>query len=67
MAIGFSHLQLVPMVFKMLLLCVVTAFAAVSAQTIAMHQLVVVEPTGDAVIRLLGYNNAMPSPQVSNL
>ena len=42
-------------------------FAAVQAQTIAMHQLVVVEPTGDAVIRLLGYNENKPSPQVSDV
>jgi len=40
-------------------------FAAVQAQTIAMHQLVVVEPTGDAVIRLLGYNENRPSPQMT--
>ena len=52
---------------KTLLLCIVSAvLASVSAVTgtIAMHQLVVVPPGGDSVIRLLGFDNNKPSPQV---
>lgn len=52
--------------WNMLLLCIVCAILGViHAQTIGMHQLVVVESSGDAVIRLLGYKDDKPSPQMT--
>ncbi len=52
------------MMAMLLLLVLCTLSRVAEAQTIAMHQLIVVEPAGDAVIRLLGYDNAKPSPEV---
>ena len=55
------------MAIRMLfLLCILaTTLSIIRAQTIGMHQLVIVEPSGDAVIRLLGYKDDKPSPKVS--
>lgn len=38
---------------------------AAPGDLIAMHQLVVVPPTGDVLIRMLGYNKGKASPKVS--
>ena len=38
---------------------------AAPGDLIAMHQLVVVPPTGDVLIRMLGYNQGKASPKVS--
>lgn len=53
------------MMAMLLLLVLCTLSRVAEAQTIAMHQLIVVEPAGDAVIRLLGYDNAKPSPEMT--
>lgn len=52
-------------VAAIVLATILSIVAMADSQLIAMHQLVVVQPAGDAVIRTMGYNNLVASPKVS--